>query len=217
MRAIHRRTFLRTSAAGALLLAAPAIVRGQSGEPVKIGVSMPTQGVFALHGEAGTARHRLRARPAWRNRARRPAGPADPCRQVDAARSAAERDQAHRAGRGRRVIGGSNSGPGLAIASVIAQAHIPAIISGATAKGNHRKGVQPLHFPRQRSRSRLRATSDPPPAEMGVKNWYFVYGAYASGEDAYRPPSATNCWRRAGPKRARTRCPSGPPTSARSS
>ena len=84
------------------------------------------------------------------------------------------------------IIGGSNSGPGLAIQSVVAQAHIPAIISGATGKEITGRACNPYTF-------RVNA---PGPVyarlltrhliEMGAgKNWYFVYGAYASGEDAY--------------------------------
>ena len=167
MRAIHRRTFLRTSAAGALLLAAPAIVRGQSGEPVKIGVSMPTQGVFALHGEAGRqgidialAQHGgtvLAGRPVQLIHA-------DESTPLEAQQNVTrliEQDEVV------AIIGGSNSGPGLAIQSVVAQAHIPAIITGATAKEITGGACNPLHFPGQRSWTRLRPTSDPPPDEMG--------------------------------------------------
>ncbi len=192
MRAIHRRTFLRTSAAGALFLSAPTILRAQSGDPVKIGVSMPTQGVFALHGEAGRqgidialAQHGgtvLGGRPVQLIHA-------DESTPLEAQQNVTKLIEEERVS---AIIGGSNSGPGLAIQSVVAQAGIPAVITGATGKDITGKACNPYTFRVNApgtAYARLLTRFLLKDASVG-KNWYFVYGAYASGQDAYTTEKA---------------------------
>jgi len=44
---MHRREFLTTAAAGASVLAVPAVLRAQSKEPIRIGFPLPLTGTFA--------------------------------------------------------------------------------------------------------------------------------------------------------------------------
>lgn len=187
MHSIHRRTFLRTSAAGALMLAAPSIIRAQ-GDAIRIGVLMPTQGVFALHGEAGRQGIEFALAQNDGKAMGRPVqlihgDESSPLEAQQNMTRLIEEEQVS------AVIGGSNSGPGLAIQSVAGQARVPTVISGATAKDITGKACNPYVF-------RVNA---PGPAYARLltrallptgKNWYFVYGAYSFGQDAYTTAKA---------------------------
>ncbi len=49
----NRRDFLKASAAGAAMVAAPGILRAQSPEPIKIGILQPVTGAYAMDGGFG--------------------------------------------------------------------------------------------------------------------------------------------------------------------
>jgi branched-chain amino acid transport system substrate-binding protein len=183
MRDFNRRNFLRTGAAGAAALSAPALLFAQ-GAPIRIGSVLARQGPFALQGEAATlgikvaleqAGHKVIGRTVELVSYDEP----NPLGAQQNMQKLVQEDKV------AAVIGGSNSATGLALASTGAQLKTPTIISAALAREITGKNCSPYVF-------RVNA---PPPVYAKLlarqllpigKKWYFLVGAYAYGQEAYQ-------------------------------
>jgi branched-chain amino acid transport system substrate-binding protein len=182
-----RRQVLRATGAagiGAALAGVPPLVLAQAGAPVKIGVVLPRQGPFALHGEAQTLGMNVALAQAGNKVLGRPIqivayDEPNPLGAQQNMQKLIQEDKVV------AVIGGSNSATGLAMASVAANAKMPTIISAAIAREITGKNCNRYVF----------RNNAPPPVYGRLlakqllpigKKWYFLVGAYAYGQEAYQ-------------------------------
>jgi branched-chain amino acid transport system substrate-binding protein len=180
MPGLNRRQFL---AAGAFTTAAPVLVSAEE-SVVKIGAVVPRQGAFALYGDAAALGAKVALEMVGNKVLGRPVelviyDDPNPQDVVQNVRKLIEVDKVC------AVLGGINSASGLAIASFGAQAKIPTIIPQATVRSITGKDCDPYVF-------RVNAFTDVYSRMVAKhlllfgKNWYFLVGAYAYGEEVYR-------------------------------
>jgi len=181
---VRRRHLLRAMSAGAAALALPRLALAQAGGPVKIGTLLPRQGPFALQGEAASLGVRVALEQAGRKVIGRPVELVtyDEPNPLGAQQNMQRLIQEDRVA---AVIGGSNSATGLAMASAAAMGKMPTIISAALAREITGKNCNRYVF----------RNNAPPPVYAKLlaqqllpigKNWYFLVGAYAYGQEAYQ-------------------------------
>jgi len=189
--AMTRRDWLGTSgkvlASGAALLAAPAFVRAQGEQPIKIGMVMAKQGVFSEQGEmiadgvklaiaqAGNQVRSRRIDLIWYDEANPQGSQQNMQKLVDEDKVSA-------------VIGGTNSGTSLAMASVAGRARIPYISPGAAARELTGTGCNPYTF-RTLAPIPVSCRALAPLLLTKGKRWHFLVANYAFGQDIQRAMS----------------------------
>lgn len=179
----NRRQVLQAGAAGIGIVGAPHLAFGQ-GAPIKIGAILPRQGPFAVHGEAA-ARGIQVALDQVGNRVK--GRPVELITYDDPTPQTAQQNMRKLIDENKvvAVIGGNNSATGLGLAAVAAETRTPTIITAAVPREITGKNCSPYVF-------RVNQTADVYAKQLARealpvgKRWYFLYGAYAFGQESYR-------------------------------
>ncbi|RKP56064.1 ABC transporter substrate-binding protein [Pararobbsia silviterrae] len=186
-----RRDWLVTTgkalASGAAVLAAPAIVRAQGEQPIKLGLLLAKQGVWTEQGEViangvkmalDDAKNQVRGRPIellWYDEPNPQAAQQNMQKLVEEDKVAA-------------VIGGTNSGTSLAISSVAYRTKTPYIAPNAAARELTGSSCNPYTF-RVLSPTPVTCRALAPSLLAIGKRWHFLVANYAYGQDIQRSMS----------------------------
>lgn len=174
-------------AGGGLSLAMPGVVRAQGSGPVKLGLVFAKQGVWTVQGQQladgakmALAKHGNKIlgqdiEILWYDEPN-PQGAQQNIQKLMAEDKVAA------------VIGGSNSGTALAMASVAARLGIPFLTPNAAAAGITGAECNPYTF--RTLTTTMVASRAMAPALLALgKNWYYLIANYAFGQDIYRSMS----------------------------
>ncbi|MFP3550716.1 ABC transporter substrate-binding protein [Paraburkholderia sp. SIMBA_049] len=186
-----RRAWLATAgktlASGAAVLAAPAIVRAQGEQPLKLGLLMAKQGVWTEQGEViangvkmalDDANNQARGRRVdlvWYDEP-------NPQSAQQNMQKLIEQDKVI------AVIGGTNSGTSLAMSSVAARTKTPYIAPNAAARELTGSSCNPYTF-RVLSPTPVTCRALAPSLLAIGKKWHFLVANYAYGQDIQRSMS----------------------------
>ncbi|MEI5997047.1 ABC transporter substrate-binding protein [Paraburkholderia bengalensis] len=186
-----RRTWLATAgktlASGAAVLAAPAIVRAQGEQPLKLGLLMAKQGVWTEQGEViangvkmalDDANNQARGRRVdlvWYDEP-------NPQSAQQNMQKLIEQDKVI------AVIGGTNSGTSLAMSSVANRTKTPYIAPNAAARELTGSSCNPYTF-RVLSPTPVTCRALAPSLLAIGKKWHFLVANYAYGQDIQRSMS----------------------------
>jgi len=189
--AISRRAWLATAgkalAGGAAVLAAPAFVRAQGEQPLKLGLLMAKQGVWTEQGEviangvklaldqAGNQARGRRVDLVWYDEP-------NPQSAQQNMQKLVEEDKAV------AVIGGTNSGTSLAMSSVAMRTKTPYIAPNAAARELTGSSCNPYTF-RVLSPTPVTCRALAPSLLAIGKKWHFLVANYAYGQDIQRSMS----------------------------
>ncbi|MGU7784275.1 ABC transporter substrate-binding protein [Burkholderia sp. PU8-34] len=189
--ALSRRAWLVTAgkalAGGAAALAAPAIVRAQGEQPLKLGLLMAKQGVWTEQGEviangvklaldeAGNQARGRRVDLVWYDEP-------NPQSAQQNMQKLVEQDKAI------AVIGGTNSGTSLAMSSVAWRTKTPYIAPNAAARELTGSSCNPYTF-RVLSPTPVTCRALAPSLLAIGKKWHFLVANYAYGQDIQRSMS----------------------------
>ncbi|OLL31251.1 ABC transporter substrate-binding protein [Burkholderia sp. SRS-W-2-2016] len=188
---ITRRAWLATAgktlASGAAVLAAPAIVRAQGEQPLKLGLLMAKQGVWTEQGEViangvklalDDANNQARGRRlelVWYDEP-------NPQSAQQNMQKLVEQDKVI------AVIGGTNSGTSLAMSSVANRTKTPYIAPNAAARELTGSSCNPYTF-RVLSPTPVTCRALAPSLLAIGKKWHFLVANYAYGQDIQRSMS----------------------------
>ncbi|MDR3096854.1 MAG: ABC transporter substrate-binding protein [Paraburkholderia sp.] len=190
--ALSRRAWLATAgkalAGGAAVLAAPAIVRAQGEQPLKLGLLMAKQGVWTEQGEviangvklaldqAGSQARGRRVDLVWYDEPNPQSAQQNMQKLVEEDKVVA-------------VIGGTNSGTSLAMSSVAWRTRTPYIAPNAAARELTGSSCNPYTF-RVLSPTPVTCRALAPSLLAIGKKWHFLVANYAYGQDIQRSMSA---------------------------
>ncbi|WP_213301708.1 ABC transporter substrate-binding protein [Paraburkholderia sacchari] len=188
---LSRRAWLATAgkalAGGAAVLAAPAYVRAQGEQPLKLGLLMAKQGVWTEQGEviangvklaldqAGNQARGRRVDLVWYDEP-------NPQSAQQNMQKLVEQDKAI------AVIGGTNSGTSLAMSSVAMRTKTPYIAPNAAARELTGSSCNPYTF-RVLSPTPVTCRALAPSLLAIGKKWHFLVANYAYGQDIQRSMS----------------------------
>ncbi|WP_321961379.1 ABC transporter substrate-binding protein [Paraburkholderia sp. J7] len=188
---LSRRAWLATAgkalASGAAVLAAPAYVRAQGEQPLKLGLLMAKQGVWTEQGEviangvklaldqAGNQARGRRVDLVWYDEP-------NPQSAQQNMQKLVEQDKAI------AVIGGTNSGTSLAMSSVAMRTKTPYIAPNAAARELTGSSCNPYTF-RVLSPTPVTCRALAPSLLAIGKKWHFLVANYAYGQDIQRSMS----------------------------
>ncbi|MFX1677099.1 ABC transporter substrate-binding protein [Paraburkholderia sp. A2WS-5] len=188
---LSRRAWLTTTgkalASGAAVLAAPAFVRAQGEQPLKLGLLMAKQGVWTEQGEviangvklaldqAGNQARGRRLDLVWYDEP-------NPQSAQQNMQKLVEEDKAI------AVIGGTNSGTSLAMSSVAMRTKTPYIAPNAAARELTGSSCNPYTF-RVLSPTPVTCRALAPSLLAIGKKWHFLVANYAYGQDIQRSMS----------------------------
>jgi branched-chain amino acid transport system substrate-binding protein len=180
MSRMTRRHFVASAAA---ITAAPSLALAQSG-PVRIGAVFPRQGAFALHGEAAALGAKIALDMAGNKVMGRPVelvvyDDPNPLGAQQNIRKLLQEDKVC------AIMGGMNSASGLAIAAAGAQAKVPTIVPQATVRDITGKDCDRHVFRTNAFTGAYTRVLARHLLPLG-KNWYFLVGAYAYGEEVHQ-------------------------------
>jgi len=177
----------KTLASGAAVMAAPALVRAQGDQPLKIGLLMAKQGVWTEQGEviangvklaldeAGNQVRGRRIDLIWYDEPNPQSAQQNMQKLIDQDKAIA-------------VIGGTNSGTSLAMASVANRAKIPYIAPNAAARELTGSSCNPYTF-RVLTPTPVTCHALAPSLLAIGKRWHFLVANYAYGQDIQRSMS----------------------------
>ncbi|CAD6528437.1 ABC transporter substrate-binding protein [Paraburkholderia sabiae] len=177
----------KTIASGAAVLAAPAIVRAQGEQPLKLGLLMAKQGVWTEQGEViangvkmalDDANNQARGRRldlVWYDEP-------NPQSAQQNMQKLVEQDKVI------AVIGGTNSGTSLAMSSVANRTKTPYIAPNAAARELTGSSCNPYTF-RVLSPTPVTCRALAPSLLAIGKKWHFLVANYAYGQDIQRSMS----------------------------
>jgi branched-chain amino acid transport system substrate-binding protein len=182
-----RRDILRVggalAGASAFSVAAPGILRAQSADAAKIGLVFAKQGVWTAQGEllATGAQMALdevggqllgrKINLVWYDEPNPQSAQQNMQKLIDEDKAIA-------------VVGGTNSGTSLAMASVAARSKVPYIAPNAAAREITGKDCNPYTF--RTLTTTLVASRALAPSLLDIgKKWYFLTASYAFGQDIY--------------------------------
>ncbi|KAA1004045.1 ABC transporter substrate-binding protein [Paraburkholderia panacisoli] len=174
----------KTLASGAAMLAAPAVVRAQGEQPVKLGLVLAKQGVWTEQGEviangvkmalddAGNEVRGRRIELVWYDEP-------NPQSAQQNMQKLVEEDKVI------AVIGGTNSATSLAMASVANRARIPYLAPNGTASELTGGSCNPYTFRTQAATPVCCRALAPSLLAIG-KRWHFVFSNYTYGQGIQR-------------------------------
>ncbi|MEZ0605421.1 ABC transporter substrate-binding protein [Paraburkholderia sp. IW21] len=177
----------KTLASGAAVLAAPAFVRAQGDQPLKLGLVMAKQGVWTEQGEmivngvklaladAGNQVRGRRIDLVWYDEPNPQSAQQNMQKLVEEDKVVA-------------VIGGTNSGTSLAMASVANRAKVPYIAPNAAARELTGSSCNPYTF-RTLAPTPVTCRALAPSLLAKGKRWHFLVANYAYGQDIQRAMS----------------------------
>ncbi|MGI4815609.1 MAG: ABC transporter substrate-binding protein [Janthinobacterium lividum] len=183
MKTITKRIALTAMAVGASLSFTTGVVSAQTQEPIKIGLVLAKQGTWGEVGGMAAASAEIAVQQAGGKVLGRPI---ETIWYDEGSPQGAQQNMTKLIDQDKvvAVVGGSNSGTGLAMASVAKQAKIPFVITAAAARELTGSLCNRYTF-RSELPTPVAARALSPTLLRRGKDWYYLVGNYAYGTDTH--------------------------------